>query len=84
MPPELRRAHNANDEAVMKLYGFKRHYEDDKFHDEDIATSLLYMYKNLTGCEEFSDSYPNLALWLRYYPEDAEEYGVELEDEEEE
>ncbi|MBQ7155058.1 MAG: class I SAM-dependent DNA methyltransferase [Synergistaceae bacterium] len=60
MPPELRKAHNANDEAVMTAYGFKRHYEDDRFHDEDIATNLLYMYKELTGCEEFTDNYPNL------------------------
>lgn len=82
MPPELRRAHNANDEAVMAAYGFERHYADDRLNDEDIATNLLYMYKDLTGCEEFSDTYPNLALWLRYYPEDAEEFGVELEDEE--
>ena len=72
MPPELRKAHNANDEAVMKAYGFKRHYEDDRFHDEDIATNLLYMYKELTGCEEYSENYPNRELWLEYYGEDEE------------
>ena len=83
MPPELRKAHNANDEAVMKLYGFKRHYEDDRMHDEDIATALLYRYKDLTGCKEYSEHYPNLGLWLKYYPEDAEEFGVELEEEDE-
>lgn len=45
MPPELRKAHNLNDEAVITAYGFERHYKDDKFHDEDIATNLMYMYK---------------------------------------
>ena len=67
MPPELRKAHEANDEAVMKAYEFVRHYDDDRQHDEDIAISLMYMYKELTGCEEHTDSYPNLKLWERYY-----------------
>ena len=83
MPPELRKAHNANDEAVMNAYGFERHYKDDRLHDEDIVISLMYMYKDLTGCREYSKNYPNLMHWLRYYPEDAEEFGVELEDEDE-
>ena len=81
MPPELRKAHNANDEAVMAAYEFVRHYEDERLHDEDIAVNLLYMYKELSGCEERTRHYPNLELWLKYYPEDAEELGVELEDE---
>ncbi|MBQ7219398.1 MAG: hypothetical protein IJS28_00290 [Synergistaceae bacterium] len=67
MPPELRKAHEANDEAVMKAYGFVRHYEDDKQHDEDMAISLMYMYKKLTGCKEYTYSYTNLDLWERYY-----------------
>ena len=77
MPPELRKAHEANDEAVMNAYGFVRHYEDDKQHDEDIAISLMYMYKKLTGCKEYTYSYTNLDLWERYYGpyEDDEEEG---------
>ena len=67
MPPELRRAHRANDEAVMGAYGFTRHYEDERLNDEDIATNLLYRYKELTGCPEYSESYPNRELWEAYY-----------------
>ncbi len=78
MPPELRKAHEANDEAVMKAYGFTRHFEDNKFHDEDIATNLMYMYKDMTGCTEYNRrSYPNRKLWLTYYPEDAEDGELE-------
>ena len=73
MPPELRKAHRANDDAVMRAYGFTRHYEDDTFHDEDIVINLMYMYQDLTGCEEFKGSYPNRELWLSYYPEDDDE-----------
>ena len=73
MPPELRKAHNANDEAVMTAYGFERHYEDGKFHDEDLAIRLMYMYKDLTHCHENKRHYPNRKLWLKYYPEDAED-----------
>ena len=67
MPPELRKAHEANDEAVMNAYGFVRHYDDERMHDEDIAINLMYMYKKLTGCREFTESYTNLDLWERYY-----------------
>ena len=73
MPPELRKAHRANDDAVMRAYGFTRHYEDETFHDEDIVINLMYMYQDLTGCEEFKGSYPNRELWLSYYPEDDDE-----------
>ena len=78
MPPELRKAHNENDEAVMAAYGFSRHYEDDKLHDEDITISLMYMYKELTGCDEPGrKNYPNRPLWVRYCPEDADEDELE-------
>ncbi len=73
MPPELRKAHRANDDAVMRAYGFTRHYEDEAFHDENIVINLMYMYQDLTGCEEFKGSYPNRELWLSYYPEDDDE-----------
>lgn len=81
MPPELRKAHKANDEAVMDAYGFERHYEDDRFHDEDITINLMYMYKDLTGCREFYESYPNLKFWESYYGayDDDEDYEEEGE-----
>ena len=74
MPPELRKAHNENDDAVMAAYGFSRHYEDDRMHDEDITISLMYMYKELTGCNEPGEKeYPNRPLCLRYCPEEADD-----------
>ncbi|MBQ7593954.1 MAG: hypothetical protein IJU48_06340 [Synergistaceae bacterium] len=73
MPPELRKAHNENDEAVMSAYGFKRHFQNEKFHEEDIVISLMYMYKELTGCEEVKRDYPNREFWLSFYPEDADD-----------
>ena len=79
MPPELRKAHNDNDEAVMNAYGFKRHFEDDRQHDEDIAINLMYMYKELTGCREFYEDYTNLKHWESYYGK----YSDDEEDEEE-
>lgn len=77
MPPELRKAHQHNDDAVMSAYGFERHYQDDKWHDEDIAIRLMYMYQELTGCREYYEDYPNLALYERFYGP----YGDEYEDE---
>ena len=50
-----------------------RHYDDDRQNDEDIAISLMYMYKELTGCKEYTGSYPNLELWERYYGTYAED-----------
>ena len=73
MPPELRKAHNENDEAVMNAYGFTRHFQNEKFHEEDIVISLMYMYKELTGCKEIKRDYPNRKFWLSFYPEDAED-----------
>lgn len=78
MPPELRKAHRQNDEAVMRAYGFTNHYDDERLNSQDIVISLMYMYKELTGCEEFSDSYPNREFCRRFYEE---EYDNE-EDEE--
>ena len=40
---------------------------------EDVAISLMYMYKRLTGCKEYTDSYPNLELWEKYYGTYAED-----------
>ena len=78
MPPELRKAHNENDEAVMAAYGFSRHYEDDRMHDEDITIALMYRYQELTWCDEPGrKNYPNRPLWVRYCPEDADDDELE-------
>ena len=42
MPPELRKAHTANDIAVMKAYGF-----DTKMTEADCVTELMKMYQQL-------------------------------------
>ena len=57
----------------MSAYGFKRHFQNEKFHEEDIVISLMYMYKELTGCEEVKRDYPNRDFWLSFYPEDADD-----------
>ena len=43
MPPELFKAHQANDRAVMEAYGF-----DLKMTESQIVAELFKMYKNLT------------------------------------
>jgi hypothetical protein len=43
MPPELFKAHQANDRAVMDAYGF-----DPKMTESQIVAELFKMYKNLT------------------------------------
>ncbi|MBQ3920104.1 MAG: class I SAM-dependent DNA methyltransferase, partial [Oscillospiraceae bacterium] len=43
MPPELRKAHNANDKAVMQAYGFK-----SDMAESEIVAELMKMYKALT------------------------------------
>ena len=43
MPTELRKAHNANDKAVMKAYGFKA-----DMTESEIVAELIKMYQNLT------------------------------------
>lgn len=80
MPPELRRAHQKNDEAVMRAYGFRRHYTDDRAHEEDIVIQLMYMYQELTGCEEGSDVYPNREFWRSWFGDDDEDSESEYED----
>lgn len=44
MPPELRKAHQANDRAVMAAYGFPT----KDFTESDCVAELLRMYKKLT------------------------------------
>lgn len=44
MPPELRRAHQLNDKAVMQAYGFP--IKD--FTESDCVASLMAMYQELT------------------------------------
>ena len=44
MPPELRKAHQANDRAVMKAYGF-----DFKLTEAEIVAELMKMYQKLTS-----------------------------------
>ena len=44
MPPELRKAHTANDRAVMAAYGFST-----KMSESDCVAELMKMYKKLTS-----------------------------------
>ena len=44
MPPKLRRAHRANDEAVMAAYGF-----DPKMPEQEVVARLFQMYESLQG-----------------------------------
>ena len=44
MPPELRKAHQANDRAVMAAYGF-----DTKISEAECVARLLEMYQALTA-----------------------------------
>ena len=43
MPPELRKAHQANDFAVMSAYGF-----DKKITESECVAELMKMYQKLT------------------------------------
>ena len=43
MPPELRKAHKANDKAVMQAYGFKA-----DMTESEIVAELMKMYRDLT------------------------------------
>ena len=43
MPPELRKAHQLNDIAVMNAYGFKR-----GITESECVAELMRMYQNLT------------------------------------
>lgn len=45
MPPELRRAHQQNDRAVMEAYGFPVSRD---FTESDCVACLFEMYKQLT------------------------------------
>lgn len=45
MPPELRRAHQQNDRAVMNAYGFP---VSNNFTESDCVSKLFEMYKKLT------------------------------------
>ena len=45
MPPELRRAHQQNDRAVMEAYGFPVSRD---FTESDCVARLFEMYKTLT------------------------------------
>ena len=44
MPPELRKAHKANDKAVMQAYGFKA-----DMTESEIVAELMKMYQKLTA-----------------------------------
>ena len=43
MPPELRKAHQENDRAVMQAYGF-----NPKMTESEIVAELFKMYERLT------------------------------------
>ena len=52
MPPELRKAHQENDKAVMEAYGFKKRDENGKlrwFTESETVAELMKMYQELTG-----------------------------------
>ena len=44
MPPEFRKAHRANDAAVLEAYGFPKDATES-----DIAARLFKMYQELTA-----------------------------------
>ena len=44
MPPELRKAHTANDKAVMEAYGF-----DPNLTEDEIVAELFKLYQKLTA-----------------------------------
>ena len=47
MPPELRKAHQDNDRAVMQAYGFdQKMYTDDK--ESLIVAELFKLYREMT------------------------------------
>jgi hypothetical protein len=46
MPPELRKAHQMNDRAVMQAYGFST-----KMSEADCVAELMKMYQQLTAAE---------------------------------
>lgn len=48
MPPELRRAHQENDKAVMEAYGFNWH----TMTEPECVAELMKMYRKLTEAEE--------------------------------
>lgn len=47
MPPELRAAHDANDRAVMELYGFS-----PDMTEAEIVAELMRMYQELVEAEK--------------------------------
>ena len=52
MPPELRKAHQENDKAVMEAYGFKKRDENGKLRwltESETVAELMKMYQELTG-----------------------------------
>ena len=51
MPPELRKAHQLNDKAVMLSYNFIKKDDAGKRHwlsEQECITKLMTMYKKLT------------------------------------
>lgn len=52
MPPELRRAHQQNDKAVMEAYGFKKKDESGKttwLSESETVAELMKMYQKLAN-----------------------------------
>lgn len=48
MPPELRKAHQENDKAVMDAYGFTRG-TPERTGESACVAALMKMYQTLTG-----------------------------------
>ena len=53
MPPELRKAHQANDRAVMEAYGFikKVNGKATWYSPSECVAALMKMYQELTSKE---------------------------------
>ena len=54
MPPELRKAHQENDKAVMEAYGFKKKDENGKYHwltESETVAELMKMYQEIINAK---------------------------------
>lgn len=51
MPIELKKAHDANDKAVLKLYGFKT-----TASEEELVAQLMQLYANKVATFDVKDN----------------------------
>ncbi len=65
MPPELRKAHQENDKAVMEAYGFKKKDENGKtrwLSESETVAELMKMYQKLTKQEKTKNQPANVKM----------------------